>query len=210
MRRWFLEFSAAVSLLACAGVDDAARPDGGAPAPGDGSIQTADASAEDAQEEPWSNACDLSKPNPCGVGFFCHSFLPSCSGIGKCRPTGECSIFQRFRPVCGCDGKVYATGCEAALAGVTLAPAETCVGPEKQFPCGPEFCNPLLEFCSSTRGSGYRKCLQSPPECFAKTVDSPPDCACWPEAGNFAGCRPCRIVGGTTRGLEVDCPPPVP
>lgn len=208
-----LAMAAAVSAPACGRIDQLPRADGGFPEERDAPSVDRDASIGDAEDEAPSRACDRSKPSSCGPGFFCDSFLPGCSGTGECRPVADCSLFRRMGPVCGCDGTIYASTCEAAAAGIALAPAETCSTDEKLFPCGPELCNPLYQLCSRTARTEYRQCRQSPPECFAKTVDSLPDCACWPEAGSTAptiGCYGCRIVGTKTLGLEVNCPAPVP
>jgi hypothetical protein len=50
------------------------------------------------------------------------------------------------RPVCGCDGKVYASECAAHGAGVD-AWWEGCAAPPGYFKCGGKFCRLTTEIC---------------------------------------------------------------
>lgn len=66
-------------------------------------------------------------PQECGPGLYC-AYKTQCGATdagGTCtkRPTMCTKIYA---PVCGCDGKTYASGCTAAVAGVSVAKTGEC------------------------------------------------------------------------------------
>ncbi len=69
-------------------------------------------------------------------------------------------------PVCGCDGQVYDSDCDAYAAGVDTAAEVSCPPPQDHFRCGWFFCEVGVEFCVHVHGlvTDWR-CDSLPPEC---------------------------------------------
>jgi hypothetical protein len=89
---------------------------------------------------------------PCCEGLYCMTFVDGCGG-GECsslpplcEPESECgnpSICASFEqtPVCGCDGNLYDTRCDAHRVGFDVG--DVCgaeLTPAGHFPCGPFYC----------------------------------------------------------------------
>jgi len=61
----------------------------------------------------------------CGDAQYCAAARGMCDGPGTCVDRPKACTRERS-PVCGCDGKTYATACLAATAGVRVASAGEC------------------------------------------------------------------------------------
>ena len=114
---------------------------------------------------------------PCVEGAFCDRGdreYPVCGELGVCVATpGTCEPDDR--PVCGCDGQLYASPCAAAMAGVGHSGAVGCEPPVGKFSCGLAFCDLAGEYCEHTLGHG------GPETSKCVALDCPPGatgCAC--------------------------------
>jgi hypothetical protein len=58
-------------------------------------------------------------------------------------------ITQPGAAVCGCDGKLYMTECEASGSGMALANDARCVTPPGTFQCGTKFCTHGSQYCQT-------------------------------------------------------------
>mgnify|MGYP003597037031 CR=1 FL=1 len=96
----------------------------------------------------------------CADGSFCDRSVGP--GEPECEERGECTAIAKAceEPPglrCGCDGQVYESACEAAMAGVATREAEACEPPTGMFPCGPEYCALETQYCRHTVGGGVRE-----------------------------------------------------
>ncbi len=61
----------------------------------------------------------------CPEGQFCSERPDGCGGAGACRPVpSSCPVVDGM--VCGCDGRVYDSACDAAQARVSVAASGPC------------------------------------------------------------------------------------
>jgi hypothetical protein len=128
----------------------------------------------------------------CASDEFCDFAQNKCEPGGREAPTCQ-PIPQDCEPddpdftVCGCDGQVYQSICEAAAAGTDVA-EDLCEPPAGMFGCGWKFCTAETEVCQfEPNFEGYASffwCDPTPPEC----VDDY-SCACiLPLYEGTAGC----------------------
>jgi hypothetical protein len=66
---------------------------------------------------PEKQFCSYPLSAKCGAGDM----------AGSCKPIPDLCTME-FAPVCGCDGKTYATTCVAGRSGVSVAKAGACAG----------------------------------------------------------------------------------
>lgn len=116
----------------------------------------------------------------CGLETFC-DYQPSyCGGdgaLGMCRLTPD-DCYDVYRPVCACDGNVYANDCEANAARQDLNWLGGCPTPTAMYPCGVGFCDAGWLYCrlslSDVAGWDHEYgCYSYPPSCGAS-----PTCDC--------------------------------
>lgn len=87
--------------------------------------------------------------------------------------------------VCGCDGKVYPSECDAHLAGVDIGASGDCEPPGGYFACGPRFCA-VGDYCETFPFEGATvtsACKPIPARCEGPPATPP--CLC---AQNDSGC----------------------
>ena len=62
----------------------------------------------------------------CGANEYCASPQGMCSAAGSCQPIPGPSAICPDVIVCGCDGVMYPTPCDAARARVSIANVGSC------------------------------------------------------------------------------------
>ena len=157
-----------------------------------------------------ARACDGSSTS-CAADAYC-SFTPRLCGKGKlpgaCRPRpAECHDARA--PVCGCDGKVHASECEAHAAGVDLDANGGC---RERVPgwiaCGPRFCDARVSYCEIVLSDVFElptdyTCKPLPAACVPEG-DVARSCDCFPAGTrclSFCG----YIPSGGLKGFHLTC-----
>jgi hypothetical protein len=105
----------------------------------------------------------------CGRG----GFLGTCVDRPENCPIGDLQL-------CGCDGRIYGSRCEAMDEGIDISVSGGCTPPEGTFACGPTFCEIGVEYCWRTLSDAGASpdafaCSPLPAACAA---EMPPTCAC--------------------------------
>ncbi len=149
-----------------------------------------------------SGSCGGFAGGACAKNEYCHHAGPQCAfgdEPGVCVPKPQ-ACDNGFVPVCGCDGKIYATSCEAAAAGIDVGPASGCKAPAGYFACGSAYCN-VYGYCEhqvsdvANEPDTYQ-CKPLPPTC-GKTATC--ECVKNEVCGSF-----CKSVG--LGQLVLTCP----
>ena len=148
-------------------------------------------------------ACGAATDPTCASGTHCEWSDKLCGS----RTHGACASFPggvlcaiSAEPVCGCDGKNYASPCEAARAGVDISSNASCPEPAGLFRCGWSYCQHNEQYCHAQVGGavsnpGSYVCNGLPTACGGV-----PSCAC--VAGNATICDT-SANGDVTATLEV-------
>jgi hypothetical protein len=143
----------------------------------------------------------------CEPGFYCDYADETCGAgdmQGDCKPSpGACP--DVYAPVCGCDQMVYGNDCDAAAAGVDVAPADWCTAPQGLFPCGAHYCQVASDMCVHTTSDvvgipDSYSCAPLPQPCQQVAV---PSCTCAASAANQCGGQ-CSL--SPEGGVVIDCP----
>jgi hypothetical protein len=122
----------------------------------------------------------------CPPDMYCDYPDDMCSAAdtpGTCVPRPDSCPIPRGGivgpPICGCDGQIYETECQAATSGsdVSILPAH-CTPPEGTFRCGYTFCEIDQQYCVGmasgiSGGQASYSCPVLPAEC-----EPSPDCDC--------------------------------
>jgi Kazal-type serine protease inhibitor domain len=142
---------------------------------------------------------------------YCHFADGVCSAgnaTGTCDPIPTTCAGAAAAPVCGCDGKTYASLCEAQLAGTSVAASGACAcGGSANTPCETgKFCNLAVGTCALANPSGA--CTVPPATCEAfsdpvcgcdgKTYDNACEAAKASISVVATGTCPCGGPGGAT------------
>jgi len=149
----------------------------------------------------------------CGVGEYC-SFTPNLCGKGKrpgtCRPR-PVDCHEAYAPVCGCDGKIAASECEAHAAGIDLDVTGGCrTGVPGWIACGPRLCDARQSYCEIVLSDVFElptdyTCRPLPATCVPDGDVARP-CDCFPagtRCGSFCGHLPTGgPAGGPAGGIE--------
>ncbi len=139
----------------------------------------------------------------CGTRELCDFPLNSCGNadqLGTCtaRPDACPDLFD---PVCGCDGTVYSSQCDAAQAGVDVDASGSCRLPGGTFACGFKQCDLATQYCQRAASD-----VGGEPDGFA-CMPLPVGCGSTPTCGCLAN-EPCSELcsGDATSGLQLTCP----
>jgi len=139
--------------------------------------------------------CKASAPQSCRDNSGCSpvqycAFTPGLCGKGK--RAGTCRQRPRacdglYRPVCGCDKRVYANECEASAAGIDLSVAGGCNDEPRLrdwIGCGARFCDAHKNYCEIILSDVLEPptdhtCKPLPPACVPQG-DVARSCSCFP------------------------------
>jgi hypothetical protein len=149
---------------------------------------------------------------PCSPDEYCFFGDGSCgfadqSGVCMPKPMA-CAVFEAVPwEVCGCDGTVYTTSCEAAQAGVDISANGGCMLSGGQFACGSAVCfDANSQYCQITKSDvagvpDSYNCAFLPSACTATTPPGGPTCDCLAN-------EPCgtMCLKGPSGELIVTCP----
>ena len=126
----------------------------------------------------------------CAPREYC-AYTPGLCGKGK-RP-GACSPRPAAcpdtpSPVCGCDGRVYASECEAHAGGLDLDVQGGCREhlPAGWAPCGARFCDARTSYCEIVLSDVFElptdfTCRPLPASCRVEDGGASRTCACFPQ-----------------------------
>ncbi len=148
-------------------------------------------------------ACGGFAGTSCTANEFCDFARNSCGATdeqGTCRTRPD-ACDDLFAPVCGCDGVVHSSACEANAAGTDVNASGGCPVPAGQFACGFATCNTASEYCqrgvSDIGGEPDTfNCMPIPTSCGAAAT-----CGCLMDepCGSFCDTQP-------SGGLRLTCP----
>jgi hypothetical protein len=130
---------------------------------------------------PQTRACTSN--GACAASEYC-AFEPRLCGKGKspgtCKPRPS-ACRDPVAPVCGCDGKIHATECEAHAAGIDLDVNGRCRDTVPDWvACGPTLCDAHTRYCEIV--------LSDVAELPTDFTCKPLPTACLPEGGTARTC----------------------
>ncbi len=135
--------------------------------------------------------------SPCAADEYCAHDLGLCgrgSKPGACmRRSAPCE--GSLAPVCGCDGKVYASECVAHAGGIDLATLGGCDAPVPDWaPCGAHYCDAHTSYCEIYLSD----VLEPPTDHFCRPLPKSclPDGGVAPTCDCFSARTPCRAFCG--------------
>lgn len=156
-------------------------------------------------EEPCDN-------HACCDGMYCQTLVSNCGGgRSVCIPKpSQCAP----EPVCGCDGRRYASECDAFDAGVDIG--DVCAQsswPAGSIACGGYYCDAATQFCrkdlTDTIGEEQDdySCAPLPSGCGA-IIDDGQYCDCVVTGAQIGISCTCAVEQGNgARGAVLSCVP---
>ncbi|MBX3162704.1 MAG: hypothetical protein KF773_42475 [Deltaproteobacteria bacterium] len=157
----------------------------------------------DAPIGPPGGACGGFGGKACGPTEFCDLGTNSCgtsdeSGVCLPRPMG-CPDLLVPDFVCGCDGQVHTSECDANAAGVDVDAQGRCMVPPGRFACGFRQCMLETQYCeeqiSDIGGQGNTFTCKPMPTC-----PGPANCSCLAQQPCGASC-----TGSAAKGFRLTC-----
>lgn len=152
-------------------------------------------------KKPAPIAADTPCASGCAAGEYC-AYTPGLCGKGKrpgaCRPR-PAACADAYSPVCGCDGHVYGTECEAHAAGVDLDVSGRCreQAAADWAPCGARFCDARTSYCEIVLSDVFElptdfTCKPLPDSCLVASRT----CDCFPKGTRCASFCGVMETGG--------------
>jgi hypothetical protein len=167
------------------------------------------AAPEPPRESEAGNTCTAARA--CAEGSYC-AFSPGLCGKGKragmCKERPRACTDERA-PVCGCDGHVYESACDASAHGVDLAANGGCGAKVAGWvACGPRYCDARVSYCEIVLSDVFElptdyTCKPLPQAC-APAGGAAASCDCFPEGTrcrSFCG----HVATGGAEGFHLTC-----
>jgi len=117
-------------------------------------------------------------PASCQINQYC----ATCGEhAGQCVPGPADCIYEALQIVCGCNGKLYRSPCQANLERIEVSTSGGCETPPGKFRCGTVFCTPGTQYCQVHYTNDVRDAITGGPYIYGYSCgDLPAGCGATP------------------------------